>query len=57
MTAVSEARDAMGDAIVYSIETNGEGPELESRMNEAAEKVDQLLKDAGEYGEDYPYED
>lgn len=57
MTAVSEARDAMGEAIVYSIETKGQGEELESRMKEAAEKVDQLLKDAGEYGEDYPYAD
>ncbi|MEY8351791.1 extracellular solute-binding protein [Lachnospiraceae bacterium 54-53] len=56
MTAVSEARDAMGEAIVYSIETKGEGAELESRMKAAAEKVDQLLKDAGEYGADYPYE-
>lgn len=57
MTAVSEARDAMGEAIVYSIETKGEGPDLESRMQAAAEKVDQLLKDAGEYGADYPYEE
>lgn len=55
MTAVSEARDAMGEAIVYSIETKGEGADLESKMKEAAEKVDQLLKDAGEYGTDYPY--
>ena len=57
MTAVSEARDAMGEAIVYSIETKGEGTDLESKMNAAAGKVDQLLKDAGEYGADYPYED
>lgn len=57
MTAVSEARDAMGEAIVYSIETKGEGSELEERMKEASEKVDQLLKDSGEYGEDYPYEE
>lgn len=57
MTAVSEARDAMGEAIVYSIETKGEGAELETRMNAAADRVDQLLKDAGEYGSDYPYEE
>lgn len=56
MTAVSEARDAMGEAIVYSIETKGEGDQLETKMAAAAEKVDQLLKDAGEYGEAYPYE-
>mgnify|MGYP000338035249 FL=1 len=47
----------MGEAIVYSIETKGEGSELEERMKEASEKVDQLLKDSGEYGEDYPYEE
>lgn len=57
MTAVSEARDAMGEAIVYSIETKGMGAELEAKMNTAAQKVDQLLKDAGEYGSDYPYEE
>lgn len=55
MTAVSEARDAMGEAIVYSIETKGEGAQLQDKMNAAAEKVDQLLKDAGEYGADYSY--
>lgn len=57
MTAVSEARDAMGEAIVYSIETKGEGPELQDKMNAAAARVDQLLKDTGEYGADYSYED
>ena len=56
MTAVSEARDAMGEAIVYSIETKGEGTELEDKMKAASDKVDQLLKDADEYGEAYPYE-
>lgn len=55
MTAVSEARDAMGEAIVYAIETKGEGPDLAAKMQASAEKVDQLLKDAGEYGADYPY--
>lgn len=55
LTAVGEARDAMGDAVVYSIETKGEGPELETRMKTAAEKVNTLLKDAGEYGPDYNY--
>lgn len=57
MTAVSEARDAMGEAIVYAIETKGEGAELETKMKAAADRVDQLLKDAGEYGADYPYEE
>lgn len=56
MIAVSEARDAMGEAIVYAIETKGSGDKLEEKMKTAAEKVDQLLKDTGEYGADYPYE-
>lgn len=55
MTSVSEARDAMGDAIVYSIETKGEGADLQKKMNAAAEKVDALLKEAGEYGTEYTY--
>lgn len=55
MTAVAEARDAMGEAIVYAIETKGTGADLVAKMNASAEKVDQLLKDAGEYGADYPY--
>lgn len=55
MTSVSEARDAMGEAIVYSIETKGQGSELQKKMQEAADTVDQLLKESNEYGEDYPY--
>ncbi len=57
MTAVSEARDTMGEAVVYSIETKGEGAELENKLQTAADKVDQLLKDANEFGDDYHYED
>lgn len=55
MTSVTEARDAMGEAVVYSIETKGEGPELEAKMKEATQKVNDLLKADGEYGEDYPF--
>jgi multiple sugar transport system substrate-binding protein len=55
LTSVTEARDAMGDAVVYSIQTKGQGAELPARMKTAAGKVDQLLKDAGEYGENYHY--
>ena len=46
------------EAIVYSIETKGEGTELEDKMKAASDKVasDFFLKDADEYGEAYPYE-
>lgn len=53
MTNVTEARDAMGAAVVYSIETKGEGPELQAKMQEAANKVDDLLKKSNEYGSNY----
>jgi multiple sugar transport system substrate-binding protein len=55
LTSVTEARDAMGEAVVYSIQTKGQGRELSARTRAAAEKVDALLKDAGEYGENYRY--
>ena len=53
MTAVTEARDIMGGAVVYSIETKGQGPELKGMMEEAAAEVDELLKAYDEYGENY----
>lgn len=53
LTAVTEARDAIGEAVVYSIETKGEGTELPDKMQTATDKIDQLLKDADEYGEKY----
>jgi len=55
LTSVGEARDAMGEPVVYSIQTKGQGSELPARMKAAADKVDALLKDAGEYGPDYKY--
>ena len=55
MTSVTEARDVMGEAVVYSIETKGEGPELEAKMKDATQKVNELLKADGEYGKDYPF--
>jgi multiple sugar transport system substrate-binding protein len=55
LTSVSEARDAMGEAVVYSIQTKGQGAELPAKTKAAAEKVDALLKDANEYGENYRY--
>ncbi|QTQ14542.1 sugar ABC transporter substrate-binding protein [Treponema parvum] len=53
MTSVTEARDAMGQAVVYSIETKGNGGDLNKKMQEAADKVDALLKKANEYGSAY----
>lgn len=47
MTAVGEARDAIGEVIVKAIETGGTG-DLASLAKVAAEKVDVLLVRAGE---------
>ena len=55
LTSVTEARDAMGEAVVYSIETKGEGKDIEAKAKIAAQKVDELLKASNEYGEQYPY--
>lgn len=49
MTSVSEARDYIGDVIVKSIETGGTA-DIESLAKVATEKVNELLKKAGEYG-------
>ena len=47
MTSVSEARDAIGDVIVKSIETKGTG-NIDSLAKDAAKKVNDLLDKAGE---------
>ncbi|SDF02142.1 ABC transporter substrate-binding protein [Sporolituus thermophilus] len=47
MTAVGEARDAIGDVIVKAIETGGAG-DIAAAAKEAAAKVDALLQKAGE---------
>lgn len=47
MTAVVEARDAIGDAIVSSIESGGTA-DVAGMAKNAADKVDALLKQAGE---------
>jgi multiple sugar transport system substrate-binding protein len=49
MTAVVEARDAIGDVIVKSIESGGTA-DLATLTKTAKEKVDELLKNANEYG-------
>jgi multiple sugar transport system substrate-binding protein len=47
MTAVGEARDAIGEVIVKAIETGGKA-DIPSLAKTAAEKVDKLLVKAGE---------
>jgi len=47
MTAVGEARDAIGDVIVKSIETGGTG-DIEGLIKEAVKKINEMLVKAGE---------
>lgn len=47
MTAVGEARDAIGDVIVKSIESGGKG-DIAALAKEAVQKVNSLLQKAGE---------
>lgn len=49
MTAVGEARDAIGDVIVMSIENGGTG-DIAGASNNATKKVNELLDAAGELG-------
>lgn len=49
MTAVGEARDAIGDVIVLSIDTGGTG-DIEGAAKQAAQKMNELLETAGELG-------
>ena len=50
MSAVGEARDLIGELIIESINTKGESPNLEKMAKEKAAKVNEILKDTGEYG-------
>jgi multiple sugar transport system substrate-binding protein len=50
MTAVGEARDAIGTVITQSIETSGQG-DLKGTADAAVAKVDELLQKAGELGQ------
>lgn len=50
MTSVVEARDIIGDVIVKAIETGGASNEIDSMAKTAAQKVNNLLQKAGEYG-------
>ncbi len=48
MTAVVEARDAIGEVIVKSIESGGKAADLADAAKKAAAKMDDLLNKAGE---------
>jgi multiple sugar transport system substrate-binding protein len=50
MSAVGEARDLIGEIVIESINTKGQSPKLEQMAKERAVKVNDLLKDTGEYG-------
>jgi multiple sugar transport system substrate-binding protein len=50
MSAVGEARDLIGELVIESINTKGESPSLEKMAKEKAAKVNDLLKETGEYG-------
>ncbi|MDR1934954.1 MAG: sugar ABC transporter substrate-binding protein [Candidatus Accumulibacter sp.] len=52
MSAVGEARDLIGEVVIEAINTKGASPNLESMAKERAVKVNDLLKDAGEYGKE-----
>jgi multiple sugar transport system substrate-binding protein len=49
MTAVSEARDVIGEILVKSIMSNGADPGLDAAAKNAARKVNELLKKSGEF--------
>ncbi|MDR3220608.1 MAG: extracellular solute-binding protein, partial [Candidatus Accumulibacter sp.] len=50
MSAVGAARDLIGEVVIESINTKGQSPDLEKMAKERAVKVNDLLKDDGEYG-------
>lgn len=50
MNAVGEARDQIGELIIESINTKGESANLAAMAKDKATRVNDLLKDGGEYG-------
>jgi multiple sugar transport system substrate-binding protein len=50
MSAVGQARDLIGEVVIESINSKGESPKLAGMARERAEKVNELLKEAGEFG-------
>lgn len=51
MSAVGEARDQIGELIIESINTKGESANLAAMAKDKVGRVNELLKDAGEYGQ------
>lgn len=51
MSAVGEARDQIGELILEAINTKGESATLTTLAKDKANRVNDLLKDAGEYGQ------
>jgi multiple sugar transport system substrate-binding protein len=51
MSAVGEVRDLIGELVIESINSKGESPNLDKMAKEKAAKVNEILKDTGEYGE------
>lgn len=49
MSAVGEARDLIGELIVESINSKGTSANLDKMARDKADRVNELLKDAGEY--------
>ena len=52
MSAVGEARDLIGELVIESINTKGDSSNLEKMAKDRVAKVNDLLKDAGEYGKE-----
>lgn len=50
MSAVGEARDQIGELVIESINTKGESANLAAMAKDKANRVNDLLKDADEYG-------
>ena len=50
MSAVGEARGLIGEVIIESINTKGESARLETLVKDKANKVNELLKETGEFG-------
>jgi multiple sugar transport system substrate-binding protein len=50
MSAVGEARDLIGELIIESINTKGASANLEKMASDKAARVNELLKDSGEFG-------
>jgi len=50
MSAVGEARDLIGEVIIESINSKGTSTKIEAMAKDRAAKVNDLLRDTGEYG-------